>query len=519
MTGPITEAADTLQPASDRTRIEPYSWYALGVLVLVYILNFVDRQLLTILAADLKRDLAISDAEFGFLYGTAFGVFYALFGIPLGKLADRWSRVKLLSVGLALWSAMTAASGLARNFGQLGAARIGVGIGEATAGPSAYSLISDYFPPHRRATAIAIYSSGIYLGAGLSLFIGSAIAGSWNDAFAGTSAPFGLLGWQVAFLAVGLPGLLLALWVKSLREPQRGCYDAPASAGDAPQVGPWSGLLADLGAIVPPFTLLGAARRGAGALVRNVLGALVIALVAYVLTRLFGDHVQWTALGIGCYAIFSWSSTLRHEDPAAFDMIWRSKGFVGLTVGYGLIAFVSYANSAFGPLYAMQTFQASANEVAVIVGGSAALGGALGVIAGGALADRVGGAHHHERRILVVIGAMLLSVIPGLVMLNTASQALFYALVLPTWFLTSAALGGATGTVVNIMPPRLRGTASAAFLLGATMLGLAMGPYTAGRLSGELGSLRLGLISVMAVLPLALVALLIAWRDLSRHKG
>ncbi|MCA9712998.1 MAG: MFS transporter, partial [Myxococcales bacterium] len=124
------------------------------MLMSVYALNFIDRQLITILAPDLKRDLGISDSDFGFLYGTAFGVFYAVFGIPLGKLSDHWSRVRLLAIGLTLWSAMTALSGLAKSFAQLGAARIGVGVGEATASPCAYSLISDYFPPQRRATAI-----------------------------------------------------------------------------------------------------------------------------------------------------------------------------------------------------------------------------------------------------------------------------------------------------------------------------------------------------------------------------
>ena len=131
--------------------VDRYSWYVLSVLVLVYFVNFVDRQLLTILAVDIKRDLSITDSQFGFLYGTAFGVFYALFGIPLGKLADRWSRVRLLTWGLTVWSAMTVFSGLSRNFTQLGLARVGVGVGEATAGPCAYSLLSDYFPPHRQA--------------------------------------------------------------------------------------------------------------------------------------------------------------------------------------------------------------------------------------------------------------------------------------------------------------------------------------------------------------------------------
>ena len=139
-------------------KASPYAWYALGILFLVYVLNFVDRQIITILAPDIKADLGLDDADIGFLYGTAFAVFYALFGVPLGRLADSWSRVKLLTTGLTIWSAMTALSGFARNGTTLGIARMGVGIGEATASPAAYSLISDMFPRRRRGCIlVAVY--------------------------------------------------------------------------------------------------------------------------------------------------------------------------------------------------------------------------------------------------------------------------------------------------------------------------------------------------------------------------
>src|SRR5580658_5085844 len=122
-----------------------YSWYVLGVLFLVYAINFIDRQILSILAQDIKADLGVSDAQLGFLYGTAFAIFYSLFGIPLGRLADGWHRCRLIALGLTLWSSMTALSGLASSFGLLAAARVGVGIGEASASPAAYSLLGDYF--------------------------------------------------------------------------------------------------------------------------------------------------------------------------------------------------------------------------------------------------------------------------------------------------------------------------------------------------------------------------------------
>src|SRR6186713_2792354 len=165
------------QPRADGPEqpVAAYGWYALGVLFVVYLLNFVDRQILSILANDIKADLGLTDAQLGFLYGTAFAIFYALFGIPLGRLADGWSRTRLLALGLTLWSCMTALSGMARNGAALAAARIGVGVGEATASPCAYSLIGDWFPQRLRGTALAIYSAGLFVGSGLSLLVGGAI--------------------------------------------------------------------------------------------------------------------------------------------------------------------------------------------------------------------------------------------------------------------------------------------------------------------------------------------------------
>lgn len=491
-----------------------YAWYALAVLVLVYALNFIDRQLLTILAADIKRDLRIGDGEFGFLYGTAFALFYALFAIPLGKLADRTDRTRLLAAGLALWSLLTALSGLSRNLAQLSLARIGVGIGEATAGPCGYSLLSDYFPPRRRATAIAVFSAGIYLGGGVSLFIGTAIAQGWNAAF-GPTPPFGLAGWQAAFLAVGLPGLALALWVASLREPDRGRFDrAPGASSPLPR----GHLLSDFGAIVPPFTVLAAARRGGAAVVANLAVAAGFALTALLLTVWLGDGPQWVALGIGFYAVASWVMALRHDDPQAFATIWADPAVIGVNLGYGLTCAVAYASSAFGPLFAMEVHHASPGEVALIVGGSAALGGALGVIAGGALGDRLAVRGGDASRVLVIIGAILASIAPNAVLLLSTTRPVFYAAVFPFWFLISMALGGASGTIVSIVPATVRGTATAAFFLGATMIGLAIGPYAAGRISTATGSLRIGLGAILIVLPGALLALLVAWRSLSRRQ-
>src|SRR5829696_7235469 len=207
----MTEEPAAARPKGPAQRVSEYAWYALILFLIVYIFNFIDRQIVSILAESIKADLELDDAQIGFLYGTAFAVFYALFGIPLGRLADSWYRGRLMAIGLAVWSSMTAFSGFANSFAMLATARIGVGIGEASASPAAYSMISDSFPKERRATALSIYSAGLYIGGALSLPIGGFASSRWNAAWpGGGGAPFGLVGWQAAFLAVGLPGLLLA---------------------------------------------------------------------------------------------------------------------------------------------------------------------------------------------------------------------------------------------------------------------------------------------------------------------
>lgn len=190
----------------------PYAYYVLGVLFVMYIFNFLDRQLLAILLQPIKEDLQISDTALGFLTGFAFAVFYTFAGLPLARLADRWVRRSLIAISIATWSIMTAASGLARGFTDLALARIGVGIGEAGATPPAHSLLSDYFPPEKRATVLALYACGVPVGSGLGFWLGGWI----NDTF----------GWRMAFVAVGLPGILVALLIRlTVREPIRGASE------------------------------------------------------------------------------------------------------------------------------------------------------------------------------------------------------------------------------------------------------------------------------------------------------
>lgn len=195
--------------------------YVLGILVVVYTFNFIDRQILSILLEDIKRELQLSDSALGLLSGFAFAMFYATLGIPIARLADRANRRNIIAGALALWSGMTALSGLVTNFWQLLAARIGVGIGEAGCTPPANSILSDYYPPEQRATAFGIYAMGIPIG-----ILFGYLAGGWINQF---------FGWRWAFFVVGLPGLLLALIVRlTVREPVRGQSDPRTEDGPQP---------------------------------------------------------------------------------------------------------------------------------------------------------------------------------------------------------------------------------------------------------------------------------------------
>jgi MFS family permease len=204
--------------ASERRQSQPwYRWYVLSVLLVAYVFNFIDRSILGILTEPIKLALGVSDTAMGFLGGPAFAVFYTLLGIPVARLADTGVRRNVLAYSVAIWSFMTAMCGLASNYWQLLAARIGVAVGEAGGSPPSHSMISDLFPQNQRATALAIYALGIPGGGMLGAF-----AGGWiNEAF----------DWQTAFMVVGLPGLALALFIRfCIAEPRRGMSDGVPAA-------------------------------------------------------------------------------------------------------------------------------------------------------------------------------------------------------------------------------------------------------------------------------------------------
>ena len=208
------------QPKNIEVGTSLSSWYGLAILFIAYTVSFVDRTILSLLVEPIKADLYLSDTQISLLHGLAFAIFYTFLGIPIARLADQRSRKLIITTGICVWSIMTAACGLAGRFSTLFLARVGVGVGEAALSPAAYSMISDMFPKNKLGLALSLYSSGVYVGAGLAFIIGGLAVEAALQLRMPELPLIGIVdGWQVIFFIVGLPGLLVALLMLTVKEP------------------------------------------------------------------------------------------------------------------------------------------------------------------------------------------------------------------------------------------------------------------------------------------------------------
>jgi MFS family permease len=228
-----SEAALAPAPAAAEYPASAYAWFVVGALSLVNMMSYVERQILTLLFAPIKRDFRLTDTEVSLLAGAAFVVFFVVFGLLFGRLADRGNRKRIIMLGALFWGLATTACGAAQNFVQLFVARISVGVGEASLGPSALSTISDYFPRHRLARAISVYTGAQYVGAGLALVVGG-LAIHLVAQLPPVELPgIGVLRpWQMTFVLVGLGGLLVLIPMAFVKEPVRRGVSRPAGGAD-----------------------------------------------------------------------------------------------------------------------------------------------------------------------------------------------------------------------------------------------------------------------------------------------
>jgi len=368
--------------------------YALVMLTIVYAFNFIDRQILVILQESIKADMDLSDAQLGVLSGFSFALVYITAGIPIAYWADRGNRRNIITLALTTWSGMTALSGLAQNYGQLLMARIGVGIGEAGGSPPAHAMISDFYPPEKRATALAVYSTGVHVGVLAGFLLGGFIS-QW-------------LGWRAAFMAVGIPGVMFAcLFYFTVREPQRGRWESQDVAQYKPSLG----------------------------------------------------------------------ETLR--------VLSSLRSFWFIAAGTGFAAFVGYGTGNFAPSYLIRTHGFSVAEVGVVLAVFGGIPGILGTFLGGFIADRLG-----KRDVRwyawgpAVAGFLAFPLgLPYLLGSDTVMVIGFMSL---ATLMINTYLGPCLAVSHSLVPPAMRALTSAVLFFVLNLIGLGMGPLTAGVLSDYL---------------------------------
>ena len=375
-------------------------------------------------------------------------------------------------------------SGTAGGFASLTFYRFGVGIGEASATPSAYSLLSDWFLPTQRATVLSLYTSGAYIGMGLSMFLGGWIVDSWNLSYPQIAdAPFGLKGWQVAFLVVGMPGVLLAALFSTVKEPRRGFSEGLEGQQSHPH--PFKESFQELLAIIPPFSMYGLYKKDKGGrlLVSNLIAAIGLILAIGVMISSTGSISQWIVMGFGIYALFSWAQSLKLRDEPAFALIFRSPAMIYANIAFPTVTFITYGYGLWMAPYIIRKFGVDLSEVGMILGLSTAIGGGIGVAFGGWIADVLRRHVSEDAHTYMGIVTAVLTSALALVILNADTVKTVYIANAALQFVAVLWSGAGSSIITSLVLPRMRAAASAFYLAMVTFLGLAMGPYLIGYLS------------------------------------
>ena len=514
-------------------RVSSAGWYALALVSIAQGLSLLDRQILSILAPAIKADLHLGDSELGLLYGTLFSLFYALFSLPLGRLVDGWIRTRLLGICILAWSVFAGMSAFATGYGLLALSRLGVGIGEAAAQPSANSIIFDTFPRSRRGTAMAAMGITTSLGLGFSMALGGVVAGWWEANF--PNHPGGFSGWQFAFLVASLPGLLLAWLILRLPEPVRGGVDGIASP---PDPAPFRASGAVLASVTPVINWASLWSRKAPAKqwVVNLVGLAVIVAFCWTMTQVtqafsprpptdvlgarIDPHVmQWFVVGFGLFVILNMFQSLRLTDRPTYNLV-LSPSIILLTVVAGLQTSINYAVMGFTPSFLNRAYGLSIAATVLQFGLLAAGLGIIGPITAGPLSDwltaRMGG----RGRVWLTLFSLGVSPIFGIWTYHAPDAASFYlrftaySLILTMWLPPLYSL------VYDLVLPRMRGVTSSIFIIIQTLLGLGMGPYFVGIVSDRLhGDLGTAIISINVVWPVIVICLLIVLFRVNREEA
>lgn len=462
----------------DKAPSPAYRYYVLAILIFVYMLNFVDRQIIGILAAPLKEEFQLSDSQFGLLGGIAFASVYSTLAIPLAWLADRSSRVWIMTGALTVWSGFTALCGIAGSFGQLFLFRMGVGVGEAGGVAPAYSLIADYFPPNQRARAMAAFAFGIPLGTAGGTLIGGLLAAQY--------------GWRTAFVAVGILGVLVAPLLRlTVRDPKRGGTDAAAHAQAQAEAQSQARTSAQQATSPAASDDTGLGRKVA--LVCFGIGGVFAALGLLSLMKIGIQNPLIPFFGAGLMTVIGISMWIAKTTGS---VIMKKKSFWFLSLGAASSSVCGYGVAGWLPLFFMRSFDLTLSQVSWYYAGIALIGGLLGIWMGGVVADRMAkkskGAYPLVPAVAFIISApcfilamnspALIGLLPGGGSHAMALVLAFLIFLIPTG-LNLAWLGPITAAVQHLAPAPMRSTASAIFLLINNLLGLAVGFFYFGWMS------------------------------------
>lgn len=483
-----------------------YRWYALGLLALINLLNYIDRNVIYALFEPIKRDLALTDSQLGWL-GSAYILVFSVAALPFGVLSDLRSRRAVIAGGVTLWSAFTFLSGLVNNYWQLFTCRAAVGVGEAAYGPAAASLVADYFPGARRAIAMGILASGVALGGVLGLLLGGYLEE--------------LYGWRVAFMTVGVPGFLCAVLVARLHDPTR----VPTRL--------------TIRSFLRYFHL------GVMGLLRQLwpLGVCVMlgVVAAWWLERNYGVEsgldvaAMSAAVGIGvAFTIFRWvrrtpvelaeTSGFEAGISSAFDDIVRAGRTVlhtptlvyvflaGAMISFGINGIVGW-----GPTFVSRELQLTAGQAAALLGKWGLIAGTAGTLFGGFLADGLRRRYEIGRVMAVALGLLLGGPLAAW-LLTIRDPETFKLVFVATFFCLSWYNGPITAVIFDVVPPRISATVAGAYLLFIHLAGDAIALPLIGTLSD-----RFGLDRAILLLPLVVivggVVVLGAARTVGRDMG
>lgn len=501
------------------------AWYALLIIALTNAMSLLDRNILAILAPRIKADLGVGDAEMGLLYGTVFALFYALFSLPLGRLADGWVRTRLLSLCIAFWSSATALAAFASSFGVLALSRLGVGIGEGATQPAGTSLIYDYWPKERRGFVMAVLAASIAIGLGGSLVLGGVASDWWDHAYSNGGAPLGLSGWQFAFLAAAAPGFVLSFFLWRLREPERGAMDGIASPADP---APFAASAAVLGSVTPGFNWLSLKQRGATrshwVLNLSVLAGLIVLMVilakvcAHLSPRpdlVFGSFsisphtLQWSVIGFGAFVIINLLQGLSLSDKPTFAVISKSPTLIMVMAVGALQSVINYGIMGFTPSFLMKTYDLSMKDTALAFGLLSAALGIVGPMISGPVSDMLNRRFPGRGRSYVTLFSLGISPFLAMWVYTAPTSGDFflrfslYSIILTGWLPPLYAI------MYDQVLPRMRGVTTSVYLLVLTILGLGIGPYLVGLISDATGDLGTAILSINLVSPVIVVLLLI----------